>query len=252
MGLHTNIDWTDVTYNPWQGCHHVSPGCANCYMFREKTRYGKDPGVVVRSKPPTFNMPLKIERSQKVFTCSWSDFFIKEADPWRDEVWDIIRRTPHLTYQILTKRIERAVGRLPWGDGPPWKNVWLLVSAEDQETCDRRVPILLDTNAAVRGVSLEPLLGPIILRDEWMLPNYSTDDVRYYQPGGRGLDWCIVGGESGGPPERRCDPAWIQAIADQCKSASVACWVKQDSGSQPGLQGRLSTDLFSIKEFPHG
>jgi protein gp37 len=250
MGLHTNISWTDITWNPWQGCHHVSPGCANCYMFREKIRYGKDPNTVVRSKPPTFNMPLKIERSQKVFTCSWSDWFIKEADDWRDDAWEIIRRTPHLTYQILTKRIERADGRLPWGDGEPWKNVWLMVSAENQETFDRRVPILLDTNAAVRGVSMEPLLGDIVMPHKWMLPSFAKDDYRYHRPGGRGLDWVIVGGESGGPPERRCAVEWIDRVVCQCQAAGVACWVKQDAGPSSEQQGRLSNELFAIKEFP--
>src|SRR3990167_1409537 len=102
MGTTTKISWADATWNPWQGCHHVSPGCLNCYMFSEKHMYGQDPDVVVRSKPPTFNMPLKIKEPKKIFTCSWSDWFIKEADPWRDEAWEIIKRTPQHTYLILT------------------------------------------------------------------------------------------------------------------------------------------------------
>ena len=93
MGMNSKIEWTDATWNPWQGCHKVSPGCENCYMFREKTAYGQDPDVVVRSKLPTFNLPLKLKEPQKVFTCSWSDFFIQEADPWREDAWDIIDRT---------------------------------------------------------------------------------------------------------------------------------------------------------------
>src|SRR6266498_5551388 len=122
MGETTGIAWTQRTWNPWHGCHKVSAGCKNCYMFREKRQYGQDPDVVVRSKT-TFNAPLKWKDSALVFTCSWSDWFIEEADPWRDEAWDVIRRTPHLTYQILTKRIERASSCLPkdW----PLKNVWL-------------------------------------------------------------------------------------------------------------------------------
>src|SRR3990167_11527130 len=107
MSDKTHINWTEATWNPWHGCIKVSPGCKNCYMYREKNRYGQDPAVVVRSKPATFNAPLKWKEPARVFTCSWSDFFIKQADPWRDEAWDIIYQTPHLTYLILTKRPER-------------------------------------------------------------------------------------------------------------------------------------------------
>src|SRR3990172_778380 len=127
MGKITGISWTDATYNPWYGCLKVSPGCKQCYMYRDMERYGKDPKVVTRAKPATFNSPLKWTEPQRVFTCSWSDYFIEQADEWRDEAWDIIRRTPHLTYQILTKRPENIFDRLPadWGNG--WPNVFLSV-----------------------------------------------------------------------------------------------------------------------------
>lgn len=263
MGLNSNIDWTDHTWNPWIGCHRVSMGCEQCYMFRERIRYGKNPEVVVRAKPPTFNLPLKIERSAKIFTCSWSDWFIKEADDWRDEAWEIIRRTPHLTYQILTKRIERAVGRLPWGDGTPWKNVWLMVSAENQETFDRRVPILMSLNAAMRGVSLEPLLGPIDLDQHLRCQScgYSNLDrlihgdhhycqQRHFERRLNVLDWVIVGGESIGPRDRVCQVKWIDDIVEQCQLAGTACFVKQDAGSAPGMQGRISDSIWAVKEFP--
>ncbi len=81
MAENTGILWTDNTWNPWQGCHKVSPGCMNCYMYRDKNRYGQDPATVIRSKPATFNLPLKWKEPAKVFICSWSDFFIEEADP---------------------------------------------------------------------------------------------------------------------------------------------------------------------------
>lgn len=132
MGEKTGISWTNATWNPWQGCHKVSLGCRECYMFREKIRYGREPNVVVRSRPHTFNLPLRLKTPQRVFTCSWSDFFIEEADPWRDEAWEIIRRTPHLTYQIVTKRPERMAGRLPWGDGIPWPQVWRDPASRDR------------------------------------------------------------------------------------------------------------------------
>jgi protein gp37 len=227
------IEWTDATWNPWSGCNKVSAGCKNCYMFREKTRYGQEPNVVVRSRLHTFNLPLRLKEPQLVFTCSWSDFFIEEADPWRAEAWEIIRRTPHLTYQIVTKRIERAGELLPWGNGEHWPNVWLIVSAEDQATLDDRVPILLRTSAAVRGVSAEPLLGSMEIPYLWRLCIATKEEHDREHDAGmwcdeRGLDWVIVGGESGPLKDvRAMDIAWAQDIVRQCREAKVACFVKQ-------------------------
>ena len=170
MGDRSAIAWTDATWNPWQGCHKVSLGCKHCYMFREKHQYGQEPNVVVRSKPHTFNLPLQLKEPARVFTCSWSDFFIVEADPWHDEAWAIIRRTLHLTYQILTKRIERVAPLLPWGRSAPWPNVQLVVSVEDEARADERIPELLRLNIAVRGVSYEPALGPIDFACRHWLP----------------------------------------------------------------------------------
>src|SRR5262245_7502608 len=99
MGERTNISWTDRTWNPWRGCRKVSPGCKNCYMFREQARYGRDPAAVVRTK--TWRDPLRYQRQAeqlgrplRVFTCSWSDWFIEEADPWRQEAWRVVRSCP--------------------------------------------------------------------------------------------------------------------------------------------------------------
>src|SRR3990167_8205664 len=108
MAERTAIEWTDATWNPWRGCRKVSPGCASCYMFRDQKRYGRDPSEVVPAANASFTAPLRWHRRYSlpvrflVFTCSWSDFFIEEADRWRPAAWDIIRRTPGLTYQILT------------------------------------------------------------------------------------------------------------------------------------------------------
>ena len=183
-------------------------------MFREKKRYGQDPNVVVRSKT-TFTAPLKWKDPARVFTCSWSDWFIEEADAWRDEAWAIIERTPHLTYQILTKRPERIAGRLPWTD-TPWSNVWLGVSAEDQATFNARWPILRRTPAATRFLSLEPLLGGIDLQpalyeylDHWVWPQ-----------------WIITGGESG-PDARPSHPGWFRAIRDHAVGAGIPFHFKQ-------------------------
>jgi protein gp37 len=179
-------------------------------MFREKKMYGQEPNVVLRSKT-TFNDPLKWTSPLMVFTCSWSDWFIEEADIWRDEAWDIIRRTPHLTYQILTKRIERARGRVP---APPLPNVWLGVSVEDRKN-KNRIDILRETPVALRFLSVEPLLEDIGELDL------------------RGIDWVIVGGESG-PGARPFDVQWARNIIAQCKAAGVACFVKQ-LGAKPFL-----------------
>lgn len=231
MGENTKIEWTDHTWNPWMGCHKVSHGCKNCYMFREQTHYGGDPNVVVRSKTK-FSEPLKWREPARVFTCSWSDFFIEEADQWRDEAWDIIRRTSHLTYQILTKRPENIIDRLPddWGLG--WPNVWLGVSAEDQKNADKRIPQLFEIPAVIRFISAEPLLGSIDL------------DMAYYVP-----DWIIVGGESG-PNCRPMDLSWARSIRDQCKEAGVLFFMKQ-IGGWPDKHGNIPEDL-RIREFPNG
>ena len=140
-------------------------------MFRDLKRYGRDGSIVVRSKPPTFNLPLKRTRANepalpagfKVFTCSWSDWWHERADAWRNDAWENVRQRPDLIFQLVTKRPERIADHLPkdWGDG--WPNVWLIVTAENQEWANRRVDYLMDVPAVVRGLSIEPLLGPMEL-----------------------------------------------------------------------------------------
>src|SRR5262249_9121833 len=133
---------TEHSWNPWRGCTKVSPGCAHCYMFPAQERYGLNPREVVRTT--TWRDPLRWQKraaaeghTALVFTCSWSDWFHEGADAWRDEAWDVVRRCPDLTFQILTKRPELAPERLPadWGDGYP--NVWLGVSVENNDYCWR-------------------------------------------------------------------------------------------------------------------
>jgi protein gp37 len=232
MGERSGIEWTEATWNPWHGCLKVSPGCKNCYMYTEKARYGQDPMLVVRSKT-LFNEPLKWVRSGKppkfCFTCSWSDFFIEQADDWRAEAWQVIKATPEITYQILTKRPERIVAHLPadWGAGYP--NVWLGVSAEDQEYADKRIPLLLSVPAQVRWISAEPLLGPIDL--EPYLGNREFVDFK------QGLNWVVVGGESG-PGARPMHPEWARELRDQCTSVGVAFFFKQWGEYKPGSELR--------------
>ncbi len=257
MGEISAIEWTDSTWNPWHGCIKVSPGCKNCYMYRDKKRYGQDPKKVVRSKPGTFNAPLKWKEPRMVFTCSWSDFFIEEADDWRDDAWDIIRRTPQHTYQILTKRPERITASLPkdWPCG--FEHVWLGVSCENQEEADKRVHYLKPIDASVKFLSLEPLLAPIVLA--WANNTcYHENALIEPDTGALGcnecenereifVDWVIVGGESG-PDYRQIDAQWARDIRDDCKADGVAFFMKQMSGIKSKMQP-IPEDL-KIQQMP--
>jgi protein gp37 len=231
MGKNSNIDWTDHTWNPWQGCRKVSPGCANCYMFRDKKRFGQDPENVIRSKPVTFNKPLSWKTPAKVFVCSWSDFFIEDADPWRDEAWDIMRTTPHLTYLLLTKRIDNVLGNFPANGWP--LNVWLGVTAENQQQWDYRVSRLkLFTNVPVRFVSVEPMLNQI-----------EADDLD-------GIDWVICGGESGSEA-RNMEPYWAEDLRLECLAGNTPFFMKQMSGSGKA-QREAIPEYLMVREFPRG
>lgn len=219
MGKTTEISWAQATWNPWLGCRKVSAGCAHCYAERNMKRYGRDFKQVVRSKT-TFNDPVKWKKTRRVFTCSWSDWFIEEADPWRDDAYEVMRQAPHHTYLILTRRPERILDHLPrdWGAG--WPNVWLGVSVELQRYAPSRIAELAGVPAQVRFVSAEPLLGPLDLTSPLMIG---------------GVDWVIVGGESG-PNRRPMDMAWARSLRDQCKASGVAFYFKQDSDLHPGVR----------------
>lgn len=205
MGNQSKIEWTDATWNPWQGCTKVSPGCAFCYMYIAKKRYGQDPSVVVRSK--SFNAPLRWRRPRRIFTCSWSDWFHEAADAWRDEAWEVVRRSPQHTFQILTKRPERIANHLPadW----PIDNVWLGVSVEGQDHVGR-IAELQKIPAKVRFLSIEPLLAPVAL---------TTDMLS-------GIGWTIVGGESG-HRARPMNSLWVKPILEACWKNSVPFFFKQ-------------------------
>jgi protein gp37 len=229
----TGIEWTDATWNPWMGCEKVSPGCAHCYMYDDQRQYGNDPSTVRRSKT-LFSVPLKWSEPKRVFTCSWSDWFIEAADAWRPEAWEIIRRTPHLTYQILTKRPELIPDRLPpdWDNGYP--NVWLGTSIENRRFV-HRADALREIPAAVRFISAEPLLGPLVARfvpegelGEWVWPDgriSNGSDVLDLA----GIDWLIAGGESGSKA-RPCNADWLCGLRDLCQASGVAFFLKQLGG----------------------
>lgn len=270
MAEKTKIEWTEATWNPWHGCHKVSPGCKNCYMFREKKHYGQDPNVVVRSKTKFYD-PLKWKEPRTIFTCSWSDFFIEEADPWRDEAFAIMALTPHHTYQVLTKRPDRMLEYLSSsfrlaaiakhmqtiaGNSKSMQfqqdafnilqslnylnfvlpNVWLGVSVEDQKTADERIPLLLQTPAALRWLSIEPLLGPVDLEEvnTTLVSHYDVLRGAEVFPDGYGtiarkcdgVNWAVAGGESG-PDARPMHPDWVRSLRDQCTAAGVPFFFKQ-------------------------
>ncbi len=216
MAWASGIEWTEATWNPWHGCKRVSPGCAHCYMYREKRRYGQEPSAVVRSRT-TFDSPLRWREPRLIFTCSWSDFFIGEADGWRQEAWDVIRATPQHRYQILTKRPDQIASRLP-GDWP-LENVWLGVSVENPRFY-WRIASLRQVQCRLRFLSLEPLLAP--------MPSLPLE----------GISWVIVGGESG-PGCRPMRADWVRDIRQRCIAAGVPFFFKQWGGPRKDLGGRM-------------
>lgn len=244
MGKNSGVDWCDYSHGFWYGCRRVSPGCLNCYAERQMTRFKQDFNTVTRAKG--FNAPLGWRVPGLVFVCPQSDFFIEDADRWRDSAWDIIRRTPHLTYLILTKRPQNISSRLPY-DWPIY-NVWLGVTAENQAMADKRVPILLTIPATVRFVSVEPMLERVDLRHVFTHQNSAFDALT-----GRNLthgikdsgviDWVICGGETG-PDARFMAPAWALNLAGQCQDAGTAFFMKQMS------RGASVPACLQIKEYP--
>lgn len=238
MGSDSNIQWTESTWNPWHGCKKVSAGCKYCYMFRDKEKYGQDPTVVVRSKTK-FNEPLRWKDGRMIFTCSWSDWFIKEADEWRLEAWEIIKATPQHTYQILTKRPERILKHLPadWGYGYP--NVWLGVSVENGSAIAiDRISYLTEVPAKVRFISFEPLIG------------HPQSFVTHK------IDWIIIGGESGNDVGkyryRPCELHWIEHIIDGYRDVSpgTKIFVKQLGTYLAKKLGMSDRHGGNINEFP--
>ena len=239
MAETTAITWATATWNPWMGCHKVSKACAHCYIYRDMAHYGRNPNTVVRAAPATFGNPLKWTQNGKVapgariFTCSWSDFFIAEADPWRAEAWTIIRQTPQFWYLVLTKRIERVAECLSpdWGNGYP--NVALGVTVENERHLGR-VEALAQIPAVVKFTSEEPSLGPVAL-----------DELN------RGLHWRITGGESGAGC-RTSEIDSFRLTRDECARYGVAYFHKQNGGRRKadGVWGGASYDDRTYAELP--
>ncbi len=258
MSDKTGIQWTDATWNPVSGCSKVSPGCKNCYAERDWARLSKNPKspyfgrafTDVRCHPERLEQPLRWRRPRRIFVNSMSDLFHESVpDDFIDRVFAIMALATQHTFQVLTKRPER-MQRYAQGDSQaartaarslnediPWPlpNVWLGVSVEDQATAEERIPILLRTPAAIRFLSVEPLLDRVTL-DTWLDPcGYYCDHGEEYPAGHRPdrslIDWVIVGGESG-PHARECRLECIGSIVSQCCRARVPVFVKQ-IGSAP-------------------
>lgn len=287
----TAISWTNETWNPVTGCSKVSPGCAHCYAEGLSMRFGwsKKPWTPenaaenVQLHPERLDKPLKWREPKRVFVNSMSDLF-HELVPFEfvDRVFAVMALTPQHTYQILTKRPERmreylnvrdrhnrielaADALFPGKGNPclggkhllpqlPLANVWLGTSVENQHWADIRIPQLLDTPAAVRFLSCEPLLGPVTF-SQGMLSGFCDTPCGDYTENGEcacttkhqhefgpwpHIDWVIVGGESG-PDYRTMDLDWARAIRDQCLEAGIPYFFKQQSArrseTNPHLDG---------------
>ena len=223
MADKSGIEWTEATWNPVTGCDKVSPGCKNCYAEKQAARL-KAMGSVkyirgfeVALHPDTLDRPLRWTKPRQIFVNSMSDLLHDEVpDDFILSVFDVMNRAGHHTFQVLTKRPERLVeleGRVEWTP-----NIWMGVSVESERYLDR-IDDLRDCGAALRFLSLEPLLGP--------LNGLNLD----------GIGWAIVGGESG-PGAREMREEWVWDIKRQCDDAGTPFFFKQWGGVNKRKTGR--------------
>lgn len=284
MAVKTEIEWCDSTFNPWIGCTRVGPGCDNCYAavstpsrsMSIKWGAGEERH---RTSASTWSQPMKWERNaqaflaehgrrQRVFCSSLADVFDNEVPPeWRAELFALIAATPSLDWLLLTKRIGnvakmiKAPGMQKCGFPP---NVWLGATVVNQQEAERDVPKLQDTQAAVRFLSIEPMLGPITLgkggtekhgylartelgdwvergegrghRDHWTYADYPLEGKRSTKQGQYSvprIDW-VIGGFESGHHARPGNPAWARSLRDQCEAAGTAFLWKQNGEWAPG------------------
>jgi len=306
----SKIEWTNETWNPVTGCSRVSPGCDNCYALRRARMLEHNPNAKIaeRYRGSTWKftnglidwtgkaryhedllyLPLHWKKPRRVFVCSMSDLFHPDVPfEFIQELFGVIGLCPQHTFQILTKRPERMLEFYNRSmDGISWHlprrayehlpNLWLGVTAENQETADERIPLLLKTPAAVRFVSVEPMLGPVDLSynglgipcptckgqgeisdpKHWMHPKQTGDepDENWCLDCDRialGIHWVICGGESG-PGARPMAPAWARNLREQCNDAGgVPFFMKQMGGvrDKRAKVSDLPEDL-RIREYP--
>jgi protein gp37 len=246
MSENSKIEWTDHTFNPWEGCQKVGPGCDHCYAETRNARFAGGtainwgPGAPRRrTSPANWRKPLqwnkahaeffaKHGRRQRVFCASLADVFDNEVDPqWRRDLFDLIELTPNLDWLLLTKRIGNVRRMLPTiGWLGARDNVWLGATIVNRAEADRDIPKLLAVLARVRFLSMEPLLGPVDLTNVWMPDGDALGIALFSQGTGTGIDWVIAGGESG-PGARPMHPVWARDIRDQCEEAGVPFLFKQ-------------------------
>nr|WP_241030742.1 phage Gp37/Gp68 family protein [Paraburkholderia sp. Ac-20347] len=238
----SKIEWTDHTFNSWEGCQKVGPGCDHCYAEARNSRFAGGtavnwgPGAPRRrTSPANWRKPLAWNaahaeffaahgRRQRVFCASLADVFDNAVDPaWHSDLWNLILATPNLDWLLLTKRIGNAQAMLPIA--PPLSNVWLGATIVNQEEADRDIPKLLAVPARVRFLSMEPLLGDVDLTSiPW--GGHRVSVLQGWNQPEHGIHWVIVGGESG-PGARPMHPRWARAIRAQCAAAGTPFLFKQ-------------------------
>ena len=235
MASNSSIEWTEATWNPLTGCTKISPGCKHCYAERMSKRLQAmgQPNYVngfsLTLHEHMLDIPLHWKKPRRIFVNSMSDLF-QEGVPlaFIQAVFAVMQQASQHQFQVLTKRSDRVLElskKLKWSP-----NVWMGVSIENQKYAFR-IDHLRKTDAQVKFLSLEPLLGP--------LPNLNLT----------GIDWVIVGGESG-PRARSMDPAWVKEIRDQCLSTGVAFFFKQWGGTRKSWAGR-KLDGRTWDQYPH-
>lgn len=271
MAENSAIEWTDHTFNPWEGCQKVGPGCDHCYAETRNARFGGGnapnwgPGAPRRrTSPSNWRKPLRWDadaaaffaqhgRRQRVFCASLADVFDNAVDPaWRADLFDLIKATPNLDWLLLTKRIGNVSNMLPvpFDFAQHYPNVWLGATIVNQAEANRDIPKLLAIDARVRFLSMEPLLGAVDLEVAWEGENALDSECwgdcgwcghghpplhncaagrqseTAWSKGRSGVDWVIVGGESGSGA-RPLHPDWARSLRDQCADAGVPFLFKQ-------------------------
>ena len=231
-------------WNPWHGCIKCSEGCQHCYVYYIDRMRGKDGSNVYKTKTG-FKYPLsrfrsgeyKIQSGEMISVCMTSDFFLKEADEWRAEAWDMMRKRSDVVFLLFTKRPERIRECLPedWGDG--WENIFLNVTCENQSRADERIPILLDLPFKHKGLHLAPLLGPL--------------DIGKYLDSNQ-IEQVACGGENYGG-SRPCDFDWVKAIQKECVSRDITfCYMETGTSFiKDGKQYRIRSKQIQQSQALH-
>ena len=216
----SKIEWTESTWNPVTGCTKISPGCKNCYAqtfaerFRNVDGHPYQQGFDITLRPERLNLPLRWKKPKMIFVNSMSDLFLQEIpDEYIDKVFVSMESADRHTFQVLTKRAERMVDwtskKYGIDESMLPANIWIGVSVED-ENYNYRIELLQKIPASIKFISFEPLLGSVNLTSEHL----------------KGIDWVIVGGESG-PKARKMQKEWIDNIFQTCQEAGVPFFFKQ-------------------------